>query len=61
MKKSKVAVLKTSPATVMNDYQRLAEMAGYEGFPRSVAPDDIKRQYIMAFHDACGKYDAVAA
>jgi hypothetical protein len=30
--KARVAVLKTSPGTVLNDYSRLMDMAGYRDF-----------------------------
>ncbi|MGA9121429.1 MAG: DUF362 domain-containing protein [Bacteroidota bacterium] len=42
MQKSVVAVLKTSPQTVLEDYQRLAEMAGMAGCLSTGAPTILK-------------------
>jgi uncharacterized protein (DUF362 family) len=51
MIKSKVAVLKTSPATVVEDYQRLVEMAGMKNFLDPSRPtilkDNISWHYMM--------------
>lgn len=51
MKKTKVAVLKTSPASVIEDYQRLTEMAGIKDFLDTSRPtilkDNISWHYMM--------------
>ena len=49
MKKSKVALLKTSPDTVLEDYQRLCELAGMKEALRYIGNYNIEGQHKLAF------------
>lgn len=57
--KPKVAVLRTQPETVLQDYKRLFELAG-GARARSACDDGPQRQHHLAFPDAEREHDALA-
>ncbi len=49
MKKPVVAVLKTTPETVLEDIPRLMQMAGVKDGAFARSADDFEGQYFLAF------------
>ena len=59
--RAKVAVLRTQPETVLQDYQRLFELAGGAAGARAQHDDHPQGQHLVAFPDARRQHDALAA